>query len=268
MAATSPTAPRRALVTGASAGIGEQFARTLAARGTDLVLVARREERLAELAGELGERHQVDVEVLAADLTVAEDLATVEKRLQDTERPVDLLVNNAGFGAYGRFGALDVDRQDTMVALNVSALLRLTHAAVRAMSSRGSGGVINVSSTAAFQPGPYGATYGATKAFVQSLTEALHEEVRGSGVRVMSLAPGFTETEFQDQADVDASVVPDLARMTPTQVVDGALKAFERGKVTYVPGLFNKLGVVGASLGPSAVGRKAAGMVQRRWITD
>lgn len=263
----APSAPStsRALVTGASAGIGQELARQLAARGAGLVLVARREQQLRELADRLTRQYAVDVEVLAADLTVPEDLAMVERRVEDVDQPIDLLVNNAGFGAYGRFAELDVDRQETMVALNVTAVLRLTHAAVRAMSSRGRGGVINVASTAAFQPGPFGATYGATKGFVQSFTEALHEELRGTGVHVMSLAPGFTDTEFQQAADVDASTMPAAARMTPAQVVEGALKAYDRGRVTHVPGVLNKVGAVGASLGPSTLSRKVAGFVQGRW---
>lgn len=261
----TPTGPRRALITGASAGIGEEFARQLAARGDDLVLVARREERLTELADQLEERHGVTVEVLAADLTEPEELALVEKRVRDLEQPIDLLVNNAGYGAYGEFRDLDLDRQSGMVELNVTALVRLTHAAALAMTSRRQGGIINLSSTAAFQPGPYGATYSATKAFVQSLTEAIHEELQGTGVHVMSLAPGFTETEFQDEADVDTSAMPAPARMTADEVVAGALRAYDRGKVTYVPGVMNKLGAVGSSFGPSFLARKVAGFVQRRW---
>ena len=260
----APTGSRRTLITGASAGIGEEFARQLAARGDDLVLVARREDRLSELADELERRHQITVEVLSADLTEPEELALVEKRLHDQEQPIHLLVNNAGFGAYGRFRELDVDRQTGMVELNVTALMRLTHIAAIAMNGRG-GGIINVSSTAAFQPGPHGAVYSATKAFVQSFSEAVHEELRGTGVHVMSLAPGVTDTEFQDEADVDVSGLPGFARMTPREVVEGALRAFERGKVTYVPGVLNKLGAAGSAMGPSFLTRKAAGIVQRRW---
>lgn len=261
----TPTGSRCALITGASAGIGEEFARQLTARGDDLVLVARREERLTELADQLEQRHGVTVEVLSADLTEPEELALVEKRVRDLEQPIDLLVNNAGYGAYGEFRDLDVDRQSGMVELNVTALVRLTHAAAQAMTTRGQGGIINLSSTAAFQPGPYGATYSATKAFVQSLTEAVHEELQDTGVHVMSLAPGFTETEFQDEADVDTSAMPAAARMTADQVVAGALRAYERGKVTYIPGVMNKLGAVGSSFGPSFLARKVAGFVQRRW---
>lgn len=264
-----PRNPRpisRALVTGASAGIGEELARQLAARGADLTLVARREDRLTDFAHELTTQHGIDVEVLAADLTIPEELGLVEKRLRDTDAPIDLLVNNAGFGGYGRFHDLGVDRQSRMIELNVGALMRLSHAAASTMATQGHGGIINVSSTAAFQPGPFGATYGATKAFVQSFTEALYEELRGTGVHVMSLAPGFTTTEFQDEADVDASTMPAAARMTPDTVAEGAIRAYDRGKVTYVPGILNKIGATSAALGPSAVGRKVAGSVQRRWI--
>lgn len=266
MPSSRDTSPGRALVTGGSSGIGAALARRLAARGHDLVLVARSEERLVELGEELARDHGVQVELIVADLTVDEELEVVEKRVREAAEPIDLLVNNAGVGAYGRFAVLDVDRQDRMIDLNITAVARLTHAAVGGMVERGRGGVINVSSIAAFQPGPYGAVYGATKAFVQSFTEALHEELRGTGVRVMSLSPGFTDTGFQDEAGVVAGTMPVAARMGPDRVAEGALKAYDRGKVGYVPGLLNKLSAYGAMLGPSALGRRFAGLIQRRWV--
>lgn len=263
----SPTGTsRRALVTGGSSGIGAALARRLAARGHDLVLVARSEDRLVELGEGLARDHGVQVEVLVADLTLAEELEVVEKRVRDADEPIDLLVNNAGFGAYGRFTELDVDRQARMIELNVTAVMRLTHAALGGMIERGRGGVINVSSIAAFQPGPYGAAYGATKAFVQSFTEALHEELRGTGVRAMSLSPGFTDTGFQDEAGVRPGTMPAVARMGPERVAEGGLKAYDRGKAGYVPGLLNKLSAYGAMLGPSALARHVAGLVQQRWV--
>ena len=164
-----------ALVTGASAGIGASFARTLAARGDDVILVARSKPRLDDLAIVLRRENGVDVEVLAADLTNTADLASVEARVAARERPVDLLVNNAGFGTSGPFGALPVEHEDEEIRLNVLALVRLTHAALGAMTARGTGAVVNVSSLAGYQPNPGMATYGATKAFVSSFTQAVHE---------------------------------------------------------------------------------------------
>lgn len=251
----------RALVTGASAGIGEQFARQLARRRVALVLVARRRDRLEELAAQL----DVPVEILPADLTSADDREVVERRLRAVDRPVDLLVNNAGFGSYGEFARLEVDRQERMVELNATALVRLTHAAVGGQLARGRGGIINVGSTAGFQPDPHAATYGATKAFVRSVTEALAEELRGQPVRVMLLAPGFTETEFQDVADIEPDLLPQAARMGAEPVVATALRDFARGRTVSVPGAANTLTAVGADLFPSVVGRRVSGLVHRRF---
>ncbi len=259
------TTIRRALVTGASSGIGEEFARQLAARGTDLVLVARREERLHELADELRARGR-DVEVVPADLTEARDLARIEARLETAVEPVDLLVNNAGFGLYGPFAELDRDRQAAMVDLNATAVVRLTHAAVGRLVTVDHGGVINVASTAAFQPDPYGAVYGATKAFVLSFTEALHEELRATGVRAMALCPGFTVTEFQDVADVQDGAMPAPGVMEVGPVVREGLDAFTRGRAVCLPGLVNKLTAGGAGVTPSAVTRRLSKLTHRRFV--
>ncbi len=202
MTASDPTAsgttahggPRRsALVTGASAGIGAAFAEALAREQYDLVLVARRADRLEELAKRLRDARGVAIEVLAADLTDGAGLARVVARVE--EGPPDLLVNNAGHGSFGNFAELDIDREVGEIQLNVVALVRLTRAALPGMIRRGHGAIINVSSMAGFQPMPFNATYGATKAFVNSFTEALHEELRGTGVRVQALCPGFTRTD-------------------------------------------------------------------------
>jgi len=188
MSITKPVA----LVTGASAGIGEQLARQLAQRGHDLVLVARDRERLEALAKDVEAEFGAQCEVLSADLTVPAELATVEARARD----VDVLVNNAGFGSFGRFDQLDIDVESREINLNVLALVRLTHAAAGGMTQRGHGGILNVSSLAGHQPGPLNATYSATKAFVTSFTQAVHEELKGTGVAVTALCPGFTHTEF------------------------------------------------------------------------
>ena len=251
----------RALVTGASAGIGEQFARQLAARDVALVLVARRRDRLEQLAAEL----DVEVEVVPADLTDAGDLDLVERRLAAPDRPVDLLVNNAGYGGYGRFDELEVTRQAGMIQLNTVALMRLTHAAVAAQRPRGRGGVVNVGSTAGFQPDPYGATYGATKAFVRSFTEALGEELRDEAIRVMLLCPGFTDTEFQAVADVVEGALPSPMRMDAEEVVRIGLRDFARGRRVSVPGAVNTLTAIGSDVAPSAVSRRISGYVHHRF---
>ncbi len=231
---------RRALVTGASAGIGLAFAERLARDGYELVLVARRRERLEALAKRLGGSHETAVEVLVADLTDAGDLLTVEQRVAAVPG-LDLLVNSAGFGTAGSFRALDPDTEEREILLNCLALVRLTRAALPPMVKRGSGGVINVSSMAGFLPSPYNATYGATKAFVNSFTEALAEELRGTGVAVQALCPGFTRTEFQEVADVDTSTIPRFAWMEPEPVVDASLAALKARDVVCVPGLGNRV---------------------------
>src|SRR5690606_27628834 len=189
---SSAGGPRRlAVVTGASAGIGRAFAERLAREAWDLVLVARRRDRLDELAAALRAAHGRRVDVLAADLTDAGGLRAVEERIA-AEPTLELLVNNAGFGTSGPFADLDRDREEQEVRLNVLALVRLTHAALQGFRERGHGTVVNVSSLAGFQPSPYNATYAATKAFVNSFTQAVAEELRGSGVRLQLLCPGFT----------------------------------------------------------------------------
>jgi short-subunit dehydrogenase len=237
---THHAGPRRAaLVTGASSGIGAAFAQALAREQYDLVLVARRADRLEELAKSLREARPVEVEVLPADLTDAAGIARVVARIE--EDPPDLLVNNAGRGTFGSFADLDRERELDEIELNVSALVRLTHASLSGMLRRGHGAVINVSSMAGFQPMPFNATYGGTKAFVNSFTEALHEELRESGVRVQVLCPGFTRTEFQDTAGVDESAVPGFAWMEAEEVVEASLRALERGDLVCVPGATNRV---------------------------
>ncbi len=230
----------RALVTGASAGIGLAFVERLARDGYKLVLVARRRERLEALAKRLGGSHRTVVEVLVGDLSDAGDLLTVEQRVAAVPG-LDLLVNSAGFGTAGSFHALDPDTEEREILLNCLALVRLTRAALPPMVKRGSGGVINVSSMAGFLPSPYNATYGATKAFVNSFTEALAEELRGTGVAVQALCPGFTRTEFQEVADVDTSTIPRFAWMEPEPVVDASLAALKARDVVCVPGLGNRV---------------------------
>lgn len=252
-------------MTGASAGIGEALVRRLAAAGTDVVVVARTEPRLKELAAELERTHGVDVEVLAADLTEPDQLARVAARLRDPGAPVDLLVNNAGFGTFGRFHELDVRTEEAQIRLNVVAVMHLTHAALPVMRDRGRGAIVNVASLGAFQPDPYFATYGATKSFVLSFTEAVAEEVRDGPVTVSCLAPGFTRTEFQERADIDAGHVPGAVWQSADEVAEAALAGVAAGKVVIVPGALNRVTAAVSRVTPTAISRRlAAEMVRRR----
>jgi uncharacterized protein len=244
----------RALVTGASVGIGAAFSERLAHDGHDLIIVARDRQRLESLAERLRDTHRVQVEVLPADLTETAELRVVERLVADAD--LELLVNNAGFGTVGRFAELDADREEAEIRLNVTALVRLTRAALPSMIERDRGAIINVSSMAGFQPAPYNATYGATKAYVCSFTEALAEELRGSGVRVQTLCPGFTRTEFQERAGVDVSRVPSFAWMTAEAVVDASLAGLARGEVVCVPGITNRLVATLTSAVPRSVTRR------------
>lgn len=254
-----------ALVTGASAGIGTALAAGLAARGHDLVLVARRAERLETIATDLRAAHSVDVEVLPADLESDAGVATVEARLGRDDAPVELLINNAGFGTSGPFHELPVAGEEAEIRLNVLALVRLTHAALVPMVERGHGGVINVSSVAAYQPTPDGATYGATKAFVSSFTNAIHEELRGTGVKAMVLAPGFTHTEFHERAMIEAeSGMPEFLWQSAEEVAEAALKAYERGRSVCVPGAVNVAAAAFSTTLPAGITRRVAGLVTRR----
>jgi short-subunit dehydrogenase len=260
---------RRALVTGASSGIGEAFARRLSGQGVDLVLVARRSERLDALAREL-RSPLCRVDVVTADLTDRDDLDGVAARVADTEAPVDLLVNNAGFGTFGSFWELPVDGELAQIDTNVSALVRLTHAALGRMVSEGRGTVLNVSSVAGNQPGPGDAVYAATKAFVTSFTEGLAEELRGTGVSVTALCPGLTTSEFHTVAGIDhvRRKGPSLLWMTADAVAAEGLEAAAKGRVVHVSGLGNKVLSALSGIAPRGVKRRAAGVVLARARTD
>ena len=255
---------RAAVVTGASSGIGDAVARRLATEGTHLVVVARDVERLESLASELRDRHAVEVEVLAADLATEAGRATVEHRLDDRDRPVDLLVNNAGFGTTGDLVDLDPDAEDQQVQVNVLAVLRLTRAALPGMVMRGRGAVVNIASLAGLYPTPGTATYGATKAFVCSLTDALHEELRGTGVTATSVLPGFTRTEFQERANWrPQGYLPDAAWMTADQVAAAALDGAAAGRARVVPGLAYKALNAATSPLPAGARRNLLGLTRR-----
>jgi short-subunit dehydrogenase len=251
---------RIALITGASAGIGLEFAKRLAERGYDLILSARRRDRLDDLAARLRAEHGgIRVEVIVADLQDADAPAAIAAGTARLGMSVDLLVNNAGFGTHGHFETLPPDRERGEIAVNVAALVALTHAFLPAMLERGQGGVINVASTAAFQPVPFMAVYAATKAFVRSFSEALHEEVHARGVRVIALCPGPTATEFFD-TDVAAPRGP---VRTVRDVVTTGLRAYDAGTPVVIDGANNKILIAFANLIPRRWATKIAGRIMK-----
>jgi len=246
-----------ALVTGASAGLGVDFARQLSERGHRLVLAARRKDRLEELAKELGKARAI-----AIDLSKAGAAAKLMADIEANGETVGLLVNNAGFGLIGRFAELDARRERQMVDLNVATLMDLCRAVAPAMIKRKAGGIINVASTAAFQPGPRMAVYFATKAFVLSLSEALHEELKPRGVHVTCLCPGPTRTEFGDVAGFGGNGLFDRVAMESPEVVKAGLDGLDRNKAVVIPGVVNKLGAFSGRLAPRSVVRKIAGAIK------
>jgi len=233
MTTSSPAQVRgTALVTGATAGIGHEFAVQLARRGQHLVLVARDDVRLEIVAAELRKEHGVEVEVMPADLLDRAQLNRVAERLRDPERPVDLLVNNAGFGLKHRFLDNDVEAEQEMLDLLVTAVLRLSHAALKAMVARRHGAVVNVSSVAAFLPR---GTYSAAKAWVNSFSEWAHHEYAGQGVQVMALCPGFVRTEFHQRMEVSRDSAPRFLWLDAERLVREALSDLDRGRTFSVP---------------------------------
>jgi uncharacterized protein len=226
-----------ALITGASSGIGAAFAWDLARRGHDLILVARRRDRLEELARLMEQSCGIAAEILAADLIAEEGLRRVEQRIAEAVN-LELLVNNAGFGTRGVFFRVDVEGQDQMHRLHVLATLRLTHAALPGMVARGKGGIINVSSVAAFWQSPGSISYCATKCWINSFTEglALELKIAGSPVKVQALCPGYTRSEFHDALGMDRKLIADSLWMSAEEVVAESLAGLDRGKLVVVPG--------------------------------
>jgi short-subunit dehydrogenase len=254
----SPRTRRRALVTGASSGIGEEFARQLAKKGYDLVIVARRKDRLEALAAELAEAHGADSEIIAVDLATPEGIVAAEKRLAQGD--IDLLVNNAGFATRGEFANLSLDRELEELDVNVKALVRLTRAGIQPMIQRKRGKVINVGSTGSFQPVPYMSTYAATKAFVLHFSEGVHEEVKPHGVTVTCLCPGYVMTEFQQVAGLDKEKIPDRGRLSAKEVVAAALKGSAAGRAIVIPGTLNRALATGVvRMVPRFAARRIAG---------
>jgi uncharacterized protein len=242
------------LITGASSGIGWELAQLFAADKSHLILVARRRDKLEQLANQLRQAHGVEVHVLGKDLADPTAPQAIFDELASRKLEVDVLVNNAGFGAVGPLAELPLEKQMQMVQVNICALTHLTRLLLPGMIGRGHGGVLNVGSTAGFQPGPYMAVYYATKAYVLSLSEALAEELAATGVRVTCLAPGATATGFAAAAQLEHAPLFKLGVMDARRVAQAGYRAFRKGTVLCIPGLKNKLGAFAIRFAP------------RRWV--
>ena len=249
------------LITGASSGIGEVFARRLAARGRNVLLVARSEDKLVTLCNELGRSNSIRAQHVALDLSLPESPARLFEETEKRGLSIDLLVNNAGFGSFGDFSKADLARELNMIDLNVKSLIELTYRFLQPMRERRQGAIINVASTAAFQAVPFMATYAATKAFVLSFSEALWEENRPHGIKVMALCPGVTETNFFEAAR--GTKPPARASQTPEEVVETALRGLARGKSHIVSGWINRAMTESERLVPRSLVTRMAGRMMR-----
>jgi|SRR5215218_3052113 len=261
MALPSPAPESTCLITGASSGIGAEIARSLSRRGHGVTLVARRTERLEQLAEELRDRNGVRVEVLGCDLGDAAARQGMTAEIEEGGLRVEVLVNNAGFGSGGRFDRLDAQREVEMVRLHVEAVVDLCGRYVPAMVQRGRGGVLNVASTAAFQPLPRQATYAASKAFVLSFTDALHEDLSRTGVTATTLCPGPVRTEFWQSAGIEARGLPAFVLADAAEVSEAGVNGLEKGRRVVVPGPLNRAGALGGQLAPRGLFLKVAGKV-------
>ena len=255
MALPPPAASSTCLVTGASSGIGADIARELAARGHGVTAVARREDRLADLAAELRRDHGVRVETVASDVA---DAAAREELLAEVERrglTVEVLVNNAGFGSAGAFQGLEPEREVAMVRTNVEAVVALCGEFVSGMVERGRGAVLNMASVAAFQPLPRQATYAASKAFVLSFTEALHTDLRGTGVTATALCPGPVRTEFEQVAGMDGAFdkLPPFLVLSSVETARAGVEGMEKGRRSVIPGVTNLASALGGRYAPRSV---------------
>ena len=251
-------AKETALITGASSGIGLELAELFAADGSDLVLVARREDRLKELAERLESEHGVKVHVLPKDLSEPKAPDEIFAQLKKEKIQVDVLVNNAGFGVKGIIPEIDLDQQLDMVQVNVKALTHLTRLFLPGMIDRGYGGVLNVGSLAAFQPGPNLAVYFATKAYVLSYTEALAEEISNPDIKISCLAPGPVRTEFGEKSDLEDSLLFKVSLMDSEPVVRAGYEGFRKGKVIVIPGLKQQIVPLLNRFTPRSMVRKIA----------
>jgi short-subunit dehydrogenase len=267
----SPNPSSAALVTGASAGIGAEIARELAARGHGLVLVARREDRLVALADALAEEHDVRTETIACDLSEPASRSRLAERIAELGLDVEILVNNAGFATGGPFHESDPERELEQVRVLVEAVVALTSAFSPGMVKRGRGAILNVSSTAALQPMPYSAGYGAAKAYVLSFSEALHQELQGHGVTVTALCPGPVRTDFWEIAGWQVAggqsfekAIPSAALISPVQAAVAGVRGLESGKRVVVPGLPMRAAMDASRYIPNAVKLPALEWFMRR----
>ena len=252
------------LVTGASSGIGESIAREAASKKYDLVLVARREEKLNEIKIEFEKKYQINVEIISVDLTIASDIKNVVKRIEKND--IDVLVNNAGFGTSGPFSELDIDNELNEIDLNIRALVELTHAAARSMSEKHEGTIVNISSLASYQPMVGNATYGATKAFVTSFTHAISQELQSAGVNVLLVCPGLTVSEFHkrsswSEADKASSDYPKFLWQEADELAKMVIKSVQNHHGVLIPGFINKvLASISSSL-PGSLTKKITAVV-------
>jgi len=232
----SPKAQGTALVTGASSGIGAIYAERLAARGFDLLLVARDQERLDAAATRLRTEHGIQVEVFKADLTQKDDVLKVEQRLR-SDSSISLLLNNAGVAADGLLANSDMDQLERLIQLNITAVTRLASAAAASFSKAGRGTIINIASVVALFPERFNATYSASKAYVLSLTQSLNAELDGTGVKVQAVLPGVTRTEIWERSGIDATQIPADMVMEAGEMVDAALSGLDQGELITIPSL-------------------------------
>jgi uncharacterized protein len=245
-----------ALITGATAGLGAAFSRQLAAEGYDLVLVARDEQRLSQAKADLEQRGKIEVEALPADLATEAGRDAVAARIASDDRPVELLINNAGIGLYRGFGKAELADEDRMLDLNVRAVMHLAHAAVGAMRRRGTGMIVNIASVGGIVPRPETVTYGASKAYVIAFSEALAKLLAGTGVTVTVICPGFVHTEFHERARVDMSYLPEWMWLDADDVVRAGLADARKGKPMSIPNLKYKAIVGAARVLPRGVTRR------------
>ena len=251
------------LITGASSGIGRELARCFAESGSDLVLVARREDRLRELSTALASRYGVKAHVLPKDLTLPAAGLEIENELRSAGIRVDVLVNNAGFGDYGAFAGLGLDRQMKMLQVNVGAVTELTRRFLPAMIERKRGGILNIASSAAFQPGPFMSVYYATKAYVLHFSEGIAEELATTGVTVTCLCPGPTVTEFGADSHMDGTLMFRMGAMPAGRVARAGYNGYRAGKVVVIPGFRNKLVAFSVRTGPRSLVRKIVKLLHR-----
>jgi len=244
------------LITGASAGIGEALARLFAEDKSNLILVARREEKLSSLAKNLHDKFGINVNIIVSDLSKPDSPRQIYEKLREEQVEVDIVVNNAGFGAVGKISEIDLQTQLNMIRLNIEALFHLTRLFLPDMIARNRGGILNVASTAAFQPGPYMAVYYASKAFVLSFTDALYEELKDTDINVSCLCPGPTKTEFADVANAKETNLFNMGAMSVEKVARIGYCGFRKNKPVIITGFRNKLGAFAGRLTPRAVVRK------------